>query len=122
MGFLSSVAKEFRRAGRKIEDEVKRVDVKSAAKALANPTLAAGKAQVDVAGRAITDALVPDMPEVADIPELVEKAPKLEREGAQAAEAERKRLQRRKGRASTILTSSQGLLKPANVGTRTLLG
>lgn len=124
MGLLKSLEKEVKRAGRKVEDEVKRIDGDTVGAALVNPGLASGQAAIGGATKALVGALVPEIPDVNKIAptELAKEAPSVDREAVLAAEAEKKMRQRRNGKASTILTGAQGLLKSANVGVRTLLG
>jgi hypothetical protein len=64
------------------------------------------------------------MPEVksAAPPQVTATVPTTAEEKATVVEAEKRKLQQGRTGRSTILTSPQGILTPANVGIKTLLG
>lgn len=89
---------------------------------LINPAASLGTSiAVDETQRAFKDLGESLAPEI-NFPDPPEAAKEVDLAGAMAAEAERKRNRSRKGRASTILTSPQGVTGSASIGTKTLLG
>lgn len=74
---------------------------------------------VGKAGKEVKRAITPDMPK---LPDPTAQATQADVSSSLAAEEARRQNARRRGRASTILTSSQGAAGSAQIGTNTLLG
>lgn len=92
---------------------------KKALKKVLSPITPVTKKLAEEAGRHARDFQESMMPDVnINLPDQNEA--QVDLSGSLAAENERRK--RRGGRASTILTTSQGAAGGANVGTKTLLG